>query len=592
MEKENLSRAAGRALRDGNLPHVPPPAVPVSTRVLLELEAGEDALPEAVFTDPNREHGWRVALEKGAEEGMWSVEVLLPQEPTLLRYHFELADGSLIRERRQIEGTDKPLYGEWKEQDFQIAVYLPDNPPPDWVPGQVVYQIFPDRFARGDNPGYQSNGRCYEHETLELEWGALPEHPPKGRDFFSGNLRGVIDKLDYLSSLGVSCLYFTPIFTSPTNHRYDTLDYRQIDARLGSEEDLRELIRKGGEVGIRVMLDGVFNHCSCESNYFNPARTDKRSPYYRWFNFEGWPDKWTGWVGVKTMPEFVECPEVEAFFFGNDGIAQHWLSYGTSGWRTDVTPWMTDEFWRRFRRAVRRDYPESFLVAEDWGNASHRLLGDSFDATMNYRFAYSVVGFAAGKLTPAELDDRLETLRRDTPPANFHAQLNLLDSHDTPRALSTLEGDRQRLMLAVALQMAYPGVPTIFAGDEAGIEGTYAENSRRAFPWNNIDASLHNFYKRAIHARRANAALSGGEVATAWIDERGGYGFFRRAGGDTVLALFNNSDSPLEALVPVGEAGRLGSWGDLLEGLPAALVNGGLLRTVLPAKGVAWFRYG
>jgi glycosidase len=555
----------------------------------VELEAGDETDPEVVFTDPRREHGWRVAMEKGPEPEKWWAEILLPREPTLLRYHFELGDGSLIRERRQKEGIEKPLFGVWEEQDFQIAVYLPEDPPPAWVRGQVVCQIFPDRFARGGNPDHRSKSRSYEYKVIELDWGQQPEHPPKGRDFYGGNLRGVIEKLDYLVDLGVTCLYFTPIFASPTNHRYDALDYTKIDPRLGTDEDLQELIHKCRELGMRVLLDGVFNHCSSESIYFKSARADRCSPYYRWFNFKHWPDEWTCWVGVKTMPEFVECPEVEDFFFGDHGIAQYWLSYGTAGWRTDVTLWMTDEFWRRFRRAVRRSDPEVYLVAEDWGNASHHLLGDSFDATMNYRFAYSVVGFAGGKLTSAELDDRLETLRRDTPPASFHAQLNLIDSHDTPRALSVLEGDKQRLMLATAIQLAYPGVPMIYSGDEVGVEGAYAEDSRRSFPWEDPDVALLDFYRRAIHARRKNIALSQGEVATAWIDERGGYGFFRQAGEDVVLALFNNSDSPVEALVPIGKQGYQGNWGDLLGGLPEAAIKEGILCTILPAKGFAWY---
>lgn len=586
---EALSRAAAHVLRGGKLPHVPPPATPISTPVRIELEAGDETDPEAVFTDPRREHGWRVALEKGPKPGTWQAEILLPREPTLLRYHFELADGSLIRERRQVEGIEKPLFGVWQEQDFQIAVYLPENPPPAWVRGQVVYQIFPDRFARGGNPDQRGKSRCYQYETLWLDWGQLPEHPPKGRDFYGGNLRGVIDKLDYLEALGVTCLYFTPIFASPTNHRYDALDYTKIDPLLGTDEDLLELIQRCRDRGMRVLLDGVFNHCSSESVYFKSARADRRSPYYRWFDFTHWPDEWSGWVGVKTMPEIVECPEVEDFFFGERGIAQYWLSYGTAGWRTDVTPWMTDEFWRRFRRAVRFHYPEAYLVAEDWGNASHRLLGDSFDATMNYRFAYSVVGFAGGKLSPAELDDRLETLRRDTPPDHFHAQLNLIDSHDTPRAISVLEGDEQRLRLAVAIQLAYPGVPMIYSGDEAGVEGTYAEDSRRSFPWKDPNASLLDFYRRAIHARRNSTSLSRGEVATAWIDAHGGYGFFRRAGEEVVLALFNNGDSPLEALIPIRDQGHQGVWVDLLGGLPEATITGGFLRTTLPAKAFAWY---
>lgn len=593
-----MSLAVARRLRGGSLPHVPPAASPVSTVVRLELEAQEDAYPEAVFTDPRREHGWRVALALSkVERDLWYAEVKLPQEPTVLRYRFILADGTLVCERRQKEGIETPLFGVWEEQDFSIAVYDPAGIPPAWVAGSVVYQIFPDRFARGDPNNLYRGANCYGLEPLYLSWDQKPEHPPKGRDFYGGDLRGVINKLDYLKEMGITCIYLTPIFASPTNHRYDALDYMKIDPRLGTEEDLRELIAKAEELGMRVLLDGVFNHCSSDSIYFKAAQADKLSPSYRWFDFEQWPDKWVGWAGVKTMPELVECPEVEEFFFGKKGIAQHWLSYGTAGWRTDVTPWITDEYWRRFRRAVRRTYPDAYLVAEDWGDATHRLLGDSFDATMNYRFGYSVVGYAGGKLSSSELDGRLQTLRRDTPPAQFHAQMNLLGSHDTPRLLTTLGSSRERVILAAALQLAYPGAPMIYYGDEAGLEGTYAESSRRAYPWGFEDEELLAFYKRAINARRANPALSLGDVVTVWLADPGGYGIVRTCDGEVVLALFNSGTDPIEALIPLerivsrlGPIGPIpdGEWSDLLELVPTAQCKDGVLSVTIPGTCAAW----
>ncbi len=588
---DDLSLAAARALRGGLLPHVPPAASPLSTRVRLDLEAEDDSYPEAVVTDPRREHGWRVALIRSKEMGHWYTEILLPQEPTLLHYHFVLHDGTIVQERRQQEGVEQPLFGVWQERDYQIAVYDPHSPPPAWVHGQVVYQIFPDRFARSDAGNVYKGGNTYQHPPLYLDWDAAPEHPPQGRDFYGGDLQGVMDKLDYLKKLGVTCIYFTPIFASPTNHRYDTLDYMKIDPRLGTSNDLSELIARAGELGIRIILDGVFNHCSKDSIYLQAARTDRLSPCYRWFNFTNWPDEWVGWVGVKTMPEFVECPEVEEFFMGKDGVAQHWLSYGTAGWRTDVTPWMTDEFWQRFRRAVRGAYPDAYLVAEDWGDATHRLLGNSFDATMNYRFGYSVVGFAGGRLSAAELDDRLETLRRDTPTASFHAQMNLIGSHDTARALTTLEGSRERLMLAAAFQLAYPGVPMIYSGDEVGVEGSYAENSRRAYPWGREDAGLLDFYKRAINVRRQSKALSYGEVYTVWLDERGGYGFIRKADDEIVVALFNNSDKELSATIAFPDDAQVADeWTDLLGNLPSTYRTDGVFSATLPSLSAAWFR--
>lgn len=336
------------------------------------------------------------------------------------------------------------------------------------------------------------------------------------------------------------------------------------------------------------MLDGVFNHCSNESIYFKSARADKKSPYYRWFNFEKWPDSWVGWLGVVSMPEFVECPEMEHFFFGEGGVAQHWLGYGTSGWRTDVTPWITDEFWRRFRAAVRKKYPEAYLIAEDWGDASHRLLGDSFDATMNYRFGFSIAGWAAGKLGSPELDDRLETLRRDTPPAQFQAQMNLLGSHDTMRLLTRLGGDKERVKLALVLQMSYPGVPMLYYGDEVGLEGDYAEDGRRPYPWGRADEALAAFFRKVINTRHSSPALKYGDLVTVYADSQG-YGLLRRSEDDLVLALFNNSEEDLKIEVPVDENWPDGEWLDRLSNLPAVYPQDGHFVTTLPPLGVAWF---
>jgi glycosidase len=598
MGENNISLQAAKRLRGGVMPHVPPPSSPTSTRVRLTLEAAPDAHPEAFFTDPRREHGWRVVLSWDDTANLWHADILLPQEPTVLTYRFVLRDGSTIRERHQVEGEIEMRYGEWEERDFQIAVYDPNDTPPAWLPGTVFYQIFPDRFAQGD-PANIHKGAEYSRNPIYLSWDDTPEHPSKGRDFFGGDLRGVIGKLDYLADLGVTCIYFTPIFASPSNHRYDAIDYTLIDPRLGTEDDLRELISEADKRGVRILLDGVFNHCSDDSIYFKEAQRSKESPYYRWFDFVHWPDRWVGWLGIrhrlttlgiKTMPEFVECPEVEEFFFGEGGIALRWLSFGTAGWRTDVTPWITDEFWRRFRRAVRRAYPDAYLVAEDWENVPHRLVGDSFDATMNYRFGYSVLGFASGKLTPAELDDRLETRRRDTPPLAFHAQMNLLGSHDTARLLTRLEGSKERVVFATALQLAYPGAPMIYYGDEAGIEGDYAESGRRPYPWGREDPKLLSFYRTAINARRGSPALSKGDVSTAWVDEGGGYGFLRTHAGERVLALFNNSNTPLEAAIPLGGMAADEEAPDLLSNLPAARVTDGTLHASIPALGAAWFR--
>lgn len=590
---ENVSIVAARRLREGRLPHIPPFAQPISTRVRLDLQAPSDSWPEVILNDTRRDLRWRVALSPVRDQpDAWSAEILLPSEPTVITYHFVLADGTIIRERRQVEGIVKPVYGVWEERDFQVAVYTPHSHPPRWVRGIVMYQIFPDRFAIGHPDNVRRGGDVYGRKPRYLQWGERPEHPPKGRDFFGGDLPGMISKLDYLADLGITCIYLTPIFAAPTNHRYDALDYFCIDPRLGDASDLDTLVSAAAQRGIRIILDGVLNHCSSESIYFKAAQADKTSPYYRWFDFQNWPDEYAGWVGLRDMPEFVECPEVEEFFFGPDGVTRFWLKSGIAGWRLDVTPWISNETWRRFRRALRSDHPDVYLIAEDWGDATPRLAGDTFDATMNYRFAYGVIGYVTGNISPSELDDRLETLRRDTPPPAFHAQMNLLDSHDTPRLLTLCHGDRARHMLAAAFQLAYPGVPMIYYGDEAGLEGEYAEDGRRAMPWDTPDQQLTHFYRTAIRARRASAALSLGEIATIWIDDAArSYGFVRTFAGEQVIVLLNASDKAVDICLNISDFRGVESdqWVDLLERLPPACNQNGRLNVTLPPWMAGWY---
>jgi len=582
-----ISLEAAFKVRGGHMPHVPPPASPLSSTVTLELLAPAESAPEAVVVDTRRTLTWRVALspsERPRGEGgiTWQAKLLLPSEPTILTYHFVLNDGALIREKRQFEGVTAPQFGTWEEKDFRIAVFDPQGMPAAWVRGQVMYQIFPDRFAIGDPDSiHRKSGPVYGRDPIYNAWGDMPEHPPKSRDFFGGDLRGVMDKLDHLHDLGVTMIYFE----SPSNHRYDASDYFRVDARLGTEDDLRELVRKAEARGMRVMLDAVLNHCSSESVMFREAQADKTSPWYRRFEFTEWP-AYTGWLNVKSMPEFVECPETEDFFFGPNGVTQHWLKTGIAGFRTDVTPWITETMWRRFFKAMRVVKPDIYLIAEDWGDNTPRFTGDQFDAAMNYRFAYTAVGWANTKLTPSELDDRLEVLRRDTPEAIFHTQMNLLTSHDTPRLLNLVEFDKVRLKMAVALQMAYPGVPMVYYGEEAGCTQVHpeCESGRVSFPWDGMDEEVRAFFRTAIAARRTSKALSLGNIETIWIDDaQHTYGFAREHNGERVLALFNNGAADAQIHLAAN-----GAWHDLLGQLGHVRAAAGKLNITLPAKSAAW----
>jgi cyclomaltodextrinase len=589
--------------------HTPPPAQSLRGEVELTLR-GKDAQPEVVVRDRRREVVWRVAMQPVPDEpGAWTARLRMPSVPTVLLYHFEFEDKTTFYALRQVEGlvpaSPYPIFGQWVRRPFQIAVYDPALMPAPWTRAQVIYQIFPDRFAKGElsnDPLSEKVAKnTHGRDFVFLDWDQPPELPPKGRDFHCGNIPGIISKLDYLKGLGIDCVYLTPIFESPTNHRYDAMDYFKIDPLLGTEADLRQLVAEVHSRGMRIILDAVFNHCSNDSRYYNAAgwygpdvgaTKDKQSPYYRWFEFLEWPDKYNGWIGVRSMPEFVECPEVEEFFLGPEGVSNYWLSTGIDGWRTDVTPWMTEEFWRRFRRSVRAAKPDAYTVAEEWNDASHYLVGECFDATMNYRLAWALRGFfALDALTVTEFADRLDNLVRDTPSDALLSQMNLIDSHDTARALSVCGGDKGRFTQMVAFLLAYPGSPLVCYGDEVGLTGDFAEDSRKSFPWDGGDLELRQFYQDALAFRRSSAALRYGSFEPVIADEaKRVYVFARRLDGETVYAAFNASDSPTEVAIPL-HADEDGTWRDGLGRCPDQTCAAEL-RFTLEARGAAWFAHG
>lgn len=593
-----LSIDNARKLRPNCPFHLPPPAQPINAVVVLSLENAGDE-PRIVLKDTRRDYTWHIVMMQDSQQpDLWHAEIRLPVEVTIVEYYFLVGEEKVL-EKRQVENTNH-LVHDWHELPFKIAVYDPDQMPAPWTQGMVVYQIFPDRFAKSqsdDEVKARLRG-VYGFEPKFMQWGELPENPPLGRDFFGGDLRGVIDKLDYLHDLGVECIYFNPIFEAASNHRYEAIDFSKIDPILGTEVDFDELIEEAHKRGIKIVLDAVFNHCSSDSIYFditgqygNGAYHSKHSPYYRWFKFTNFPQVYDGWMGFGFMPEFVECPEMEAYFVGTDGITQYWLKKGIDGWRADVAFDNTDEFWRRFRKAVDAVNPDAWTIAEEWRDATHYMLGDTFNATMNYRFLWAVRGcFALGELLPSELDDRLQTWMRDTPPPALNSQMNLLDSHDTNRVLTACNGNQQVFRQIVAFQLAFPGSPTIYYGNETGLEGTTAEDGRRCMPWDNLDEDMVAYFKRLMNFRKKSSALRLGETETVLIDDaKCAYGFVRYTDNDVVYAVFNGSDNPANLEVRLRDGTPSGTWRDVLETHPDVEAPNDVLRITLQARGAAWY---
>jgi neopullulanase len=394
--------------------------------------------------------------------------------------------------------------------------------PPDWVADAVFYQIFPDRFA--------ASARVKKPPHLEA-W----ESPPTREGFKGGDLLGIVERLDHLEALGVNAIYLNPVFASGANHRYHTYDYYQVDPLLGGNGALRELLDAAHARGMRVILDGVFNHAGRGFWPFHHLlENGPASPYRDWFRSTGWPlqaygsrkpPNYEAWWGLRALPKLnVANPDTRAFLLD---VAEHWIRFGADGWRLDVPAEIAvPDFWPEFRRRVRAAKPDAYLVGEIWDAAPEWVQGDRFDALMNYPFARAALGYCAGqtlaasrhgshavrRLRAAGALAELERLIACYPPAVARSQLNLLGSHDTPRFLTLAGGDHGALHLAVLLQMTLPGAPCIYYGDEVGMEGGADPDCRRAFPWEpeRWHEPTWKHFRRAAALRRRETLLRRG----------------------------------------------------------------------------------
>jgi cyclomaltodextrinase len=468
---------------------------------------------------------------------------------------------------------------------------------PDWVKDAVFYQIFPDRFARSDDVPKPSN--------LE-PWTT----PPTTHGFKGGDLIGVVEHLDYLTDLGINAIYFNPIFQSAANHRYHTYDYYHVDPILGGNGALRALLDAAHERGIRIVLDGVFNHASRGFFQFHDILENRaESPYIDWFTVhrfpinaydETRPPTYEAWWNLHALPKFnVETSAVREFLWD---VGRHWIEFGIDGWRLDVPGEIDDDaFWREFRDRVKGANPEAYIVGEIWHDARHWLQGDQFDAVMNYLFTEACLGFfvrdmardlvtgvgysPVAKLNVQQFADVIDRLLQLYDPEITEVLLNLLDSHDTARFLSIARGDGSALRLATLFQMTYPGAPCIYYGDEIGMRGRKDPDSRRAFPWDESqwDTELRGFFKRCIALRHAHPALRRGDYTRLHADD-GVYAFGRRLDDETLVVVLNSGLS--DTIVNLDVAGYLDDGVTLAEvwGDGTGQVAGGKLATQVAGR--------
>lgn len=436
---------------------------------------------------------------------------------------------------------------------------------PDWVKDAIFYQIFPDRFA--------SSERVVKPPNLE-PW----DTPPTPRGFKGGDLVGVLERLDYLEDLGITAIYFNPIFQSASNHRYHTFDYYQVDPLLGGNEALRSLLDAAHARNIRVVLDGVFNHASRGFFQFNHIlECGDKSPYVDWFHVKEFPlnaynldeePNYGAWAGLHALPKFnTNNPEVRDFILN---VAVYWVNFGIDGWRLDVpTEIEDDDFWREFRRRVKATNPEAYIVGEIWHEAQRWLSGDQFDAVMNYIMTRASIAFFGARslaplwhgsayppLKPLDAPGFVEAIEASLSLYDWEitqAQMNLISSHDTPRFLTMVNGDKSAFKLAMLFQMTMPGAPTVYYGDEIGLTGGYDPAMRNAFPWNRRnewDMDLLAFVRDTIRLRQEMPALRRGTYRTILADQEI-VAFERVYGRDRALVVFNADRTNRAVSVPV-----------------------------------------
>ena len=571
-------------------------AVPCGTKITLTLRparaegiAACTLLLYHEFQDERTE----VPLAPGGAEGdrvLFTAGFRAPAEPELIWYGFRL-------ERANRETLWLGRNGLGPEEDmepWQQTVYDDYLPTPDWFGRGVTYQIFPDRFRRTAVPDPAGMlGDRLVHQNWDEGMEFLPDERGeiRNRDFFGGNLAGVEEKLGYLKSLGVSTIYFCPVFESDSNHRYNTGDYEKIDPMLGTEEDFRRLCRKARGLGMRVMLDGVFNHTGSNSRYFNAegeypglgAAQSKDSPYYQWYTFLDWPGSYEAWWGVRTLPAVHESRPAYVDFIieGENSIIRRWLRAGADAWRLDVADELPDEFIEKIRTAMMEEKPDSFLLGEVWEDGSNKiaydqrrryLLGRETHGLMNYPFRVAALAYLQGG--PAEdFVEAMEAIRENYPRPAFYGAMNMLGTHDTPRALTLLGvpcgeepedraaraayrmPERQRakgvrlLKIGAALLYAFPGSPTVFYGDEAGMEGFEDPFNRGTYPWGREDAALQKYYALLGRLRCERASLQTGELR--WLQAEGRVlAFAREAGDEITAAVLNPGPEPVEVSIP------------------------------------------
>jgi alpha-glucosidase len=607
---------------DGSERYVLPSNNPIQVgdEVVLRLRHHPSLPVERVFlrSAPDGEQEVR-ELEPGPSDPAarwWQIRLTVPMPLFHYRFLFMTTHGPLWLNARGLQ-----FHQPTDLEDFKLLAGLQS---PSWIQDAVFYQIFPDRFADGDpSNNVQSGEFTYrDHPAQAKAWGE-PATTSSLADlvtFFGGDLQGITQKLDVLADLGVNAIYLNPVFSSFSNHRYDVTDYFNVDPHLGGNSALAELRERTRQRGMRVILDIVPNHCGVAHPWFQQALSDCECETAEYFTFNRHPDDYVAWLGVKTLPKFnYQSKRLrEVMYRGAESVFRYWLKppFSMDGWRIDVANMLArqgenqlnHEVGQEIRQAVKAANPDAYLLGENFFDATPQLQGDFLDASMNYSGFSKPVWFWLGQFemwpqgskqalrsptrwSTQAFAETLAAFRATIPWQSAVMQFNLLGSHDTPRIATVLNGDAAHIRLAVALLLTYPGVPSIYYGDEIGLQGD-GKHNRETMPWDTSrwDLDLRAYHQTLIELRKTSTALTRGGFQVLAVEEDT-FAFLRDSQDDQIIVLAQRGPNarpagPLD--VAAGGFGDGSQWQELFTGQRLSVQAGRLDMPEIPPGPSIW----
>ncbi len=536
---------------------------------------------ECLFENQDGSAAFEVSMEYAMKQGAYDIfkGSFSFQAPGLFFYYFRITQSQgAFRLFKVGSDTNMEAGDKW-----QVSCIPADFQTPQWAQGATIYQIFPDRFhksGRCDLSGKLEPYTLHKDWYEEVDWRPTPSGEVLNNDFYGGNFKGITEKMDYIASLGTTLLYLNPISKSFSSHRYDTGDYKTPDPMLGTLADFTALCDAAHEKGIKVILDGVYSHTGSNSLYFNKQGTfpgkgayqSKDSAYASWYTFHAWPNRYNSWWDFDTLPTVNKMhPDfIKYIITDEDSVVAHWLRAGADGFRLDVVDELPDEFVLLLKNRIREIKPDALLMGEVWEDASNKLaygvrrryfVDGTLDSVMNYPFRTAIMNFVRKLDGGEQLKNTVMSIAENYPPQVLACCMTLLGTHDTPRILTALvddfNGSRQeaaqrslsrsqyirseeRLLMAAFLQYTLPGSPSLYYGDEAGMEGHKDPFNRRTYPWGRENRLLLEFYRQLGQLRKQCEALRLGDIEFTYATDHR-LTFCRRYNGQTVRIYVNRN---------------------------------------------------